>query len=309
MILFLKPIFQERLWGGERLKQAFNYPIPSENTGECWAISAHRNGDCEILSGDFKGKTLSTVYAQNRYLFGDCKHEVFPLLTKILDANLDLSVQVHPDDPYAKAVEGDLGKTECWYVIDCKPGSEMIYGHHAESEYAFKTWIQEGKWNQLLRRIPIKPGDFFYVPSGTIHALCQGTLILETQQSSDTTYRLYDYERRDSQGNLRELHLDKAIQVSTIPHQDPLLNTQIIKGENHQVTRFIESAFFTVEKWQVCGPTTFSNEKKRFFLVSVLNGEGSILDYSIKKGDHFIITSVNDLITYDGNLEFIVSYL
>ena len=149
------------------------------------------------------------------------KTEVFPLLTKILDANTNLSVQVHPDDAYADLHEnGELGKTECWYIIDCKEDAEIIYGHNAKTKAEFTEMIENGEWSPLLRRVKIKPGDFFYVPSGTIHALGEGTVVLETQQSSDATYRLYDYDRVDQKGQLRELHIDKSIAVTTIP--DPI---------------------------------------------------------------------------------------
>lgn len=136
----------------------------------------------------------------------------------MLDAAQDLSVQVHPNDEYANAHEnGELGKTECWYIIDCQKDAEIIYGHHAKSKEELKAMIQLEKWDRLLRRVKVKPGDFFYVPSGTVHAIGKGILILETQQNSDTTYRLYDYDRKDAEGNLRELHLEKSIEVIDVP--------------------------------------------------------------------------------------------
>lgn len=226
--LFLQPVFKERIWGGTTLNDAFGYDIPTEHTGECWAISAHPNGPSIIENGPYAGMTLDNLYREYPDLFGNLKEEVFPLLTKILDANMDLSVQVHPDDSYAMLHEnGELGKTECWYIIDCKEDADMIFGHNAKTKEELQQQIQEGKWNDLLRRVKIKPGDFFYVPSGTIHALCEGKLVLETQQSSDTTYRVYDYDRRDAEGNLRDLHLEKAIEVTTVPHQDTVSSPRI----------------------------------------------------------------------------------
>lgn len=135
-------------------------------------------------NGPLAGKTLDQVWKDHPEIFGFPDGKVFPLLVKLLDANMDLSVQVHPDDDYAKLHEnGDLGKTECWYIIDCKDDAELILGHHASTKEEFKQRIESGDWNGLLRRIKIKPGDFFYVPSGTLHALCKGTLVLKSSKT------------------------------------------------------------------------------------------------------------------------------
>lgn len=150
---------------------------------------------------------LDELWATHPELFGHSSEPSFPLLTKILDAADDLSVQVHPDDVYGEKNEGELGKTECWYIIHADEGSEIVYGHHAKSKSELKDMIDSGDWEHLLTRIPVQAGDFFFVPSGTVHAIGKGIIILETQQSSDTTYRVYDYDRKDDAGNTRELHI------------------------------------------------------------------------------------------------------
>jgi mannose-6-phosphate isomerase len=310
--LFLKPVIKERIWGGKALQSEFGYEIPTENTGECWAISAHPNGPSVIENGSYAGMGLDQLWSEHPELFGNPKEEVFPLLTKILDANMDLSVQVHPGDSYAKAHEnGELGKTECWYILDCKEGANMIFGHNARSKEELIEQINEGKWDDLLRRVKIKPGDFFYVPSGTIHALCEGTLVLETQQSSDTTYRVYDYHRRDADGNLRELHLEKAIDVTTVPHQETGVTPKVEERENVTITTFVESEFFSVYKWDINGKSTFSIQDK-YLLLSVINGEGSLIhngeNYSLKKGTHLIIPVGLIKFELEGNCELIVSH-
>jgi mannose-6-phosphate isomerase len=306
-ILKLKPVFQERIWGGEKLKTYFNYDIPSDHTGECWAISAHRNGDCIIDNGELKGMHLSEVYEKHRELFGSSESPVFPLLTKILDASDDLSVQVHPDDEYAMQNEDDLGKTECWYIIDCEENAEMIYGHEAKTREELEMMMKEGAWKNLLQRVPIKPGDFFYVPSGTIHALCKGTLVLETQQSSDTTYRVYDYDRVDEKGEKRQLHVSDAKKVLTVPHQDITMEPVTVREGNLTAIRYTSTRFFTVEKWTVNGKA----EKKldEFTLVSVLKGEGKVNGLEVEKGDHFILTSACKEAHFTGYLEMIVSWI
>lgn len=310
--LFLKPVFKERIWGGTALQKEFGYDIPTDKTGECWAISAHPNGPSIIENGPYAGTPLDKLWREHPELFGNPKEEVFPLLTKILDANMDLSVQVHPDDSYAKKNEhGELGKTECWYIIDCKEDADMIFGHNAKTKEEFVQQTNEGKWDELLRRVKIKPGDFFYVPSGTIHALCEGTLVLETQQSSDTTYRVYDYDRKDAEGNLRDLHLEKAIDVTSVPHQGNVTVPKIDRKENVTMTTYVESDFFSVYKWDINGKSAFSFND-HYLLFSVIKGEGTLVHqgetYPLNKGTHFIIPVGFGEFQLDGNCQLIVSH-
>lgn len=311
--LFLKPLFMDRIWGGTKLKDEFGYEIPSQNTGECWAISSHENGDCEILNGEYKGYKLSRLWNNHRDLFGNIEGDKFPLLTKILDANDNLSVQVHPNDDYAKVNEnGELGKTECWYIIDCDDNTEMIFGHNAKSKEELEEMIKNDNWDDLLRKVKIKKGDFFYVPSGTIHALCKGTLVLETQQNSDTTYRVYDYDRVDNSGNKRELHVDKSIDVSTVPHKEENSNYNIKENENYKLTTFVSNDFFSVHKLDIFGKCNFNHDKP-FTLFSILDGRGKIVcsnnEYKLNKGYNFILPSSIKTLSIDGNMEIICSHI
>ncbi|SHR22711.1 phosphomannose isomerase-like protein [Mycobacteroides abscessus subsp. abscessus] len=310
--LFLQSVFKERIWGGTQLKKEFGYEIPCDQTGECWAISAHPHGPSTIQNGPFAGQTLDTLWKEHPELFGHPSEEVFPLLTKILDANMDLSVQVHPDDTYALVNEnGELGKTECWYIIDCKDDAEVIFGHKAQTKEEFNQLVEEGRWSELLCRVKIKPGDFFYVPSGTLHALCEGTLVLETQQSSDTTYRVYDYGRRDDQGNLRELHLEKALMVTNIPHQSEEKRITVDTKGDATITTFIQSEFFSVFQWEVKGCATFHADE-RYLLVSVIKGDGELfheeVSYPLTKGAHLIIPAGMGEFEIKGKCQLIVSH-
>lgn len=310
--LFLEPIFQERIWGGTALKDQFGYEIPSAHTGECWAISAHPNGPSTVKNGIFAGKTLIELWKEQPALFGNYPSDVFPLLTKILDANADLSVQVHPDDAYAKVHEnGELGKTECWYVVTCKEDAEIVFGHTAKTKEEFVQQINDGNWSELLSTVKIQPGDFFYVPSGTIHAIGEGTVILETQQSSDTTYRLYDYDRVGQDGQLRELHIDQSIAVSTIPHQDTNTTPEEKNIPGAVIKKFVEAEYFTVYKWDVKGQATFNGST--FLLASVIDGEGALTvngqTYSIQKGDHFILPENIGEFQIEGETSLIVSHV
>lgn len=308
--LFLEPVMQEKIWGGSRLRDVFGYTIPSERTGECWAISAHPNGVSVVANGDLAGQALDQLYAQRPDLFGHTTSPVFPLLTKILDANDWLSVQVHPDDAYGLEHEGELGKTECWYIISAEPGAEIIYGHTATSREELAERIAAGDWDQLLTRVPVKAGDFFDVPAGTMHAIGKGIMILETQQSSDTTYRVYDFDRLDDQGQQRELHLAKSIDVTTIGA--PLNSTPAsLKLPGLTSTLLVSKAFFTVYKWEIAEQTTMFRTAD-YLLVSVLEGDGQLTvagaTYPIKKGSHFILPHDVDNWTFEGNLTLIASH-
>lgn len=308
--LFLKSQMHDKIWGGTKLREAFGYDIPTETTGEYWAISAHPNGVSVIKNGIYEGEGLDQLYREHKELFGHPKSEVFPLLIKILDANDWLSVQVHPDDAFALAHEGELGKTECWYIIAADEGAEIIYGHNAKSKEELRQWIEEGRWDDLLTKIPVKAGDFFHVPSGTMHAIGKGILILETQQSSDTTYRVYDFNRRDAQGNLRKLHIDKSIDVLTIGK--PANSTPATMAVDHlESTLLVSNKFFSVYRWEVTGLVDFT-QTVPYLLLSVLSGQGQLtVDgrvYDLKKGDHFILPNDVKEWSFDGQLEMIVSH-
>lgn len=308
--LFFTGVMQEKIWGGTNLRDLFGYNIPSEHTGELWAISAHKNGPATVSQGEYKGQTLTELWNQHRELFGDQPGDVFPLLTKILDAQTALSVQVHPDDAYGLEHEGELGKTECWYVIDAEDQAEIVFGHHAKTKEDFAEMIHSGEWDQLLRYVKVKAGDFFYVPSGTVHAIGGGITILETQQSSDTTYRVYDYDRKDDTGQTRPLHIQQSIDVTTIPHVDPEPMQNTIKQGDAEIKTFVDNEFFKVEEWVVDGEAHLK-ASGLYTLVSVLKGEGSITvestSYPLTKGTHFILPHGIHEWTLKGHLQIIAS--
>ena len=304
-ILKLNPIFKEKIWGGNRLQTMFGYSIPSNKTGECWAISAHENGDNIIENGEFKGRKLSEIYKNYRYLFSNIKSNTFPLLSKIIDATDDLSVQVHPNNDQALKYNEPLGKTECWYILSAEENSEIIYGHTAQSEASFRNMIETGKWNKLLKRVPVKSGDFFYVPAGTLHAIGKGITILETQQSSDTTFRVYDYDRVDNQGCPRDLHIESSIEVTTIPHKVPNVTPVKTSGPGYEQKKLIEAEYFTVSLFNI--QTVLSLKNSTFSLVNVIEGEVTINNQMFKKGDHLIVTSIEDKIQIQGMCTLIIA--
>ncbi|MFL0551961.1 mannose-6-phosphate isomerase, class I [Enterococcus hirae] len=308
--MFLKPVFQEKIWGGSRLRSVFGFDIPNDKIGEDWAISAHPHGVSVVENGEYQGQKLDELWQNHKELFGNPTEPVFPLLIKILDAEDKLSVQVHPDDAYGMKHEGELGKTECWYIIDAEPGAEIIYGHHAKTREELAEMIQEGRWDDLLKKVPVKKGDFFYVPSGTIHAIGKGIMILETQQSSDTTYRVYDYDRKDANGNTRELHIQQSIDVTTVPAITPQIQMKEVRKGNSSIVTYLETEFFNVYEWDIKGITSFKKQAP-YTLATVIDGAGELVVnekiYPLTKGASFILPNDVTEWTVQGELSIIAS--
>lgn len=309
--IILKPYFREKIWGGDSLKTDFHFDIPSDQTGEAWVISGHQNGPSIVQSPEeFKGQTFQQVFRENPALFGLKEAKEFPLLVKILDAQSDLSVQVHPDDDYARIHENDLGKTECWYILSAQPGAKIVYGHHAQSAQEFRQMVNQGQWDDLLRYKEVKAGDFFDVPHGTIHAIGGGITILETQQSSDTTYRVYDYNRRDDQGQTRDLHIEDSIAVSQIPHHDPELKIRTQKKGQSTISHFLTNDYFSVYKWDVKDRLTMETPSD-YTLMTVISGSGSIQvgdqDYLLNKGSALVLPKAINAVNLMGNLSLMVA--
>jgi mannose-6-phosphate isomerase len=215
-------------------------------------------------------------------------------------------VQVHPNDDYA-ALKGDgtRGKTECWYVLDCETGGEIVLGHNAKTQEELQSMVTEKKWEQLLRRIPAAKDDFFYVASGTIHALKRGMLVLEIQQPSDTTYRLYDYDRLEN-GIPRQLHIQESLEVTTIPYSPDTQEVHILKFENITKATLADTSFFSVSRYDVQGRVSLQQDMP-FLIMGVIEGQGKIDNVEIKKGDHWLLPYHYGNYVLEGNMTLIVS--
>ena len=304
--IFLEPVFQEKIWGGDRLRTGFGYDIPSGHTGECWAISGHPGGDCRIKGRP--GQTLGGLWRDERTLFGGLAGEGFPLLVKLLDAREDLSIQVHPDDEYARVHEnGSLGKTECWYVLDCDPGATIIIGHNAADAREMADMVDQGRWTELLREIPIQKGDFFQIDPGCLHAIKGGTLLLETQQSSDVTYRFYDYGRLEN-GRPRPLHIEQSLAVTQAPFHPCEPEQETVRQGDAVVTRLIACPCYTVYHAEVDGLWE-RDWNQPFVNVSVIGGEGLLDGRKVRKGDHLLLPAGYGKMALEGRLELICSHL
>ena len=229
------------------------------------------------------------------------------MLTKIIDAKADLSIQVHPDDAYAKVHEnGSFGKTECWYIMDAPENATLVIGHNAKTKEELASMIHEGRWNEFIREIPVKKGDFIQIDPGTVHAIKGGLLILETQQNSDITYRVYDYDRL-SNGKPRQLHIEQSIDVITVPAKSVEDSVKSTEGlAKNQWNELYSCGYYTVFCADVDGRLEFE-QKYPFLICSVLEGDGIVASQPVKKGDHFILPSGFGNVEMQGSMRLIAS--
>lgn len=306
-ILFLNPVCTHNIWGGTRLREDFGYPVEGNDLGECWGISAHPNGDGTLRDCSYQGWKLSELWEKHPEIFGNVESDRFPLLIKIIDAKDDLSIQVHPNDAYAKEHEnGSLGKMECWYILECKENATIVIGHNAKTKEGLRQMIEEGRWSEFIREVPIKKGDFLQIDPGTVHAIKGGTLILETQQNSDITYRVYDYGRL-SNGKPRELHIEKSIDVITVPAKS--VADSVKSAENlpvNQLNELYACQYYHVYKLEVSGNMSFEQDKP-FFNMTVTEGDGIVNGQPVKKGDHFILPNGFGTVELQGKMQIIAS--
>ena len=278
--LQFKPEMKERVWGGRALEQ-FGLELPDGHIGEGWMIGDHPNGTTGVLSGPLAGKGLDEIREQfGREWFGrkgfSEKNGRFPLLIKLLDCNDDLSVQVHPTDEYDRLPAGELGKTEMWYILDAKPGAKIIYGLKEGIDRAgLQQAIDEDRVMDALQEVTVQAGDAFYIPAGTVHALCAGVVVAEIQQNSDTTYRLYDYKRPGLDGQLRELHVEDSLNV--IAYEGAGATRMSTAGaEPGTWLTIAESPYFLVDKGIVRQPWELATTEDSFVILVIAEGQGSI---------------------------------
>ncbi|MTI95847.1 MAG: mannose-6-phosphate isomerase [Firmicutes bacterium] len=271
--LKLRPVYNERPWGGG-LEQTFPGK-GGQGIGESWELSLYPGNQSTVANGSMAGQPLAQLVAEYpQQLLGDNwwpLQQKFPLLIKLIGAREDLSVQVHPDDQFAAEHEQSLGKAEMWYIVSAKPGSRLIMGvKPGVDKAAFSAALERGELESVLNQVPVHPGDAFYIPPGTVHAIGAGIVLAEVQQSSDVTYRVYDWNRTDSSGNPRELHVDKALSVLDIESGPP----QILPAApvTDGVYRLIATPWFSVEKLVVAEKLHFSREQNRFETLVVLDG-------------------------------------
>ncbi len=312
------PVFKQYIWGGSALKEKYNKNIPDNFAAESWEISCHKDGMSLVAEGEYAGRTLEEVIMSDKEnMVGDVNMEQFPLLVKILDANDNLSVQVHPDDEYAAANEnGSLGKTEMWYVIDAKPGAKLVYGlKDGVTKEQFASAIEDGTLEELLNYVEVKPGAAFFIPAKTLHAIGKGLLIAEIQQSSNTTYRVYDYNRIDANGNKRELHTAKALDVTSLDDVEGSERVVPVPypTENGQAGVISLCEFFAVVRYKLDGKTHIVLPCKRFEMLVCTQGsaklvyEGGVMN--IEAGDSIFVPAALGSYTLDGECDILRSFV
>lgn len=273
--LKLEPAFKDYIWGGTRLREDFGKKCDLDRIAESWELSCHKDGASVIASGEFAGKTLTEYISENKSALGtNCRRfEQFPILIKLIDAKDYLSVQVHPDSEYAQRVEGECGKTEMWYIVDCDPGAEVLYGFRRKvSREEFAERIRNNTLLEITQAVPVKKGDVFFIEAGTLHAIGKGVLTVEIQQNSNTTYRIYDYGRIGADGKPRELHIDKAMEVTKLCPAKPYPVTEAF-SENGAVKRLLSRCeYFTAYSVETEREASFEADEASFHSILVLEG-------------------------------------
>ncbi|MDT9724625.1 class I mannose-6-phosphate isomerase [Xylanibacillus composti] len=315
--LKFQPDFKERVWGGRALEQ-FGFAIPDGAIGEAWTIADHANGRSTVANGELAGKGLDEIRAElGSAWFGtkgaSAKNGRFPLLVKLLDCQDDLSVQVHPNDHYERLAEGELGKTEMWYILDAAPGATIIYGLKKDVDRdAFAKAIAEDRIMDVLETVPVKTGDAFYIPAGTVHALRAGVLVAEIQQNSDTTYRVYDYNRPGLDGKPRELHIEDSLNVTAYGDSGASRMETTLSG-SHSWLKLAASPYFVTEKGQVDGRWELSATPDSFVIHIICDGSGFIAweggSLEVKRGDSLLVPAALGSYALEGKMTVLRSQL
>ena len=315
----LRPSGKDYLWGGSRLNDEFVKNIDMSPLAETWECSTHPDGPSYVVGGEFDGSTLAEVLKMHPEYLGSHPETngELPILIKFIDAKKDLSVQVHPDDAYAKEHEhGQLGKTEMWYVLDAARDAKLVYGlnHNVEAD-VLRESISNGTVEEYLQKVPIKKDDLFFIESGTIHAIGAGALIAEIQENSNLTYRLYDYDRVDKNGNKRELHVDKALAVANLKSSaEPKQPLRVIKYRQGVACELLcRCKYFEVYRMIVNTERRqavyYRADEVRFRVLLCVNGCG-VMSFggetlNIYKGDCVFVPADSEEIRLHGQMQFL----
>ncbi len=305
-ILKCKPACKDYLWGGHRLVEEYGIEYPGEICAEAWSLSFHKDGESEILNGANAGKKLIEVIAKDREkLLGTnaARYKDFPVLIKLIDAKKSLSIQVHPDDEYALLHENQYGKTEMWYILEAEEGAFLYQGFEKEiTKEEFEARIKNNTLEEVLHKVYVKKGDCIFIPPGTLHAIGAGILIAEIQQSSNVTYRIYDYGRLGADGKPRELHIDKSIEVTKL--EKPPVYT----GDDQHL---VSCKYFCTDHLVVKENASIKDatDNSSFVSLLVIDGECRVKsegdDITAKKGDSLFITADEGSFEITGNAEIL----
>ncbi len=318
--IFFDPDFKERIWGGEKLATEFGKKIPFQHTGESWEVACHANGQSTVRNGKYAGQTFQELLNQEgEAILGKpfLKGETFPLLIKFIDAKEKLSVQVHPDDAYAFAHEnGELGKSEAWYVLQADPGATLVAGlKSGTTREQFIEKLESQKLEDVLNEVEVQAGDVLDIPAGLIHAIGEGILLAEVQQNSDTTYRVYDWGRVGLDGKPRALHVQSSIEVSDFSgkHSKELAQPVVKKSDGHTVKTFVRNPYFVLEEVELNAQMATENRGVYFEIYMCVQGNITLVangeTYSVAQGDVFMIPATLDTYTMTGQGKLVRTYI
>ena len=314
-----EPLLKQTIWGGNKIVAFKHIQSDMENVGESWEVSGVPGDESVVANGECKGKTLNEVLAEmkqklvgeeNYKRFGDR----FPLLIKFIDARQDLSIQVHPDDETAHRQGKAMGKTEMWYVMDSDEDASLKVGLKKKitpEEYA--RMVEDDTICDALGNYKVKSGDCFFIPAGRIHDICSGSFIAEIKQTSDVTYRIYDYKRKDKNGNYRELHTKEAAEAIDYTVLDDY-RTEYTPVKN-EATQLVSCPLFTTAVYDLTEPMTLDySELDSFVILIALKGEGSILtssgnSYSFREGESILLPATTEMVKVEGNIKFLETFV
>lgn len=313
----LLPAFKDYLWGGTKLKQFYNKKTDLDIVAESWELSTHKDGQSIVDSGAHRGMPFGEyleVLGKDALGTKGAAFENFPMLIKFIDALDNLSIQVHPDNDYAQRVEHEYGKTEMWYILDADEGAQLYYGTSKEiSKEEFRERIENNTILEVLKSVPVHKGDVFFIKAGTIHAIGAGIVICEIQQNSNSTYRVYDFGRVGKDGKPRELHIDKAIDVSNLT---PLESDFKPCGERkdygtHSCAMMATCDYFTTYVYDVKTECSVNVDEKSFASIVIVDGEAVVESddtlLAARKGDSVFVSAGSGKITVKGGCRFILS--
>lgn len=318
--LKFKPVYKDYIWGGRNL-QSLGKKLPEGIVAESWELSCHPDGMSIVNNGAYKNRTLQSLIDEfgNKILgsLAGRKINKFPLLVKLIDANSKLSVQVHPDDDFALINENEYGKNEMWYIIDAKEGASLIYDvKSGVTRESFEKAVLDNKVEESLGVLPVKAGDFINIPAGVVHAIGEGIVLAEIQQNSNTTYRLYDYNRKDVNGNLRPLHIEKALKVVNFDTKSRKLKYKGIdynlsRGSNAKI--LAANPYYCVELFMISDLIQQNTYEKQFHIYVCVEGTGHINwaneSISLQRGETVLVPSSLDNYSIEGELKALKAYV
>ena len=307
----LLPYVSETIWGGRKLIEEYGVETEKSNAAEGWMLSCHDAGSSSVANGEFAGKSFADVVKENPALCGKNAEnfEDFPILIKFIDAMDNLSVQVHPTKEYCELTGKGQSKTECWYIIDCEEDAGLILGFKDKlSPEEFKAAIANNTLTDYVETVKVKKGDFFFIDSGTLHAICKGILLAEVQESSNTTYRIYDYNRVGADGKPRELHVeDGAAVIKLEKYSQPDFSNPALDTDERRL--LADCPLFKVWKLDVDGEISGNAGEDSFVSLLIMDGEGTLEScgeaLSLKKGDSIFIPANAGEYKISGKLEII----